>query len=107
MTIVVVQHRKLPRQMLLRVKQAVENVGGKVLGVVLNNVDVRSDNQYSYYTSYYTYYSPANIGAPGAAGQKKHRRKQNKSPDQPKSRSSIVDKVTAGVTPRAPHDDLF
>ena len=43
MTIIVVQHRKLPRHMLLRVKQAVENVGGKVLGVVLNNVDVRSD----------------------------------------------------------------
>ena len=106
MTIIVVQHRKLPRQMLLRVKQAVENVGGKVLGVVLNNVDVRSDNQYSYYTSYYTYYSPANIGAPGT-GQKKHRRKQHKNPDEPKSRPSIVERVTAGVTPRAPHDDLF
>ena len=106
MTIIVVQHRKLPRQMLLRVKQAVENVGGKVLGVVLNNVDVRSDNQYSYYTSYYTYYSPANIGAPGA-GQKKHRRKQHKNPDEPQSRPSIVERVTAGVTPRAPHDDLF
>lgn len=32
MTIIVVQHRKLPRHMLLRVKQAVENVGGNVLG---------------------------------------------------------------------------
>jgi hypothetical protein len=55
----VVQHRKLPRNMLLRVKQAVENVGGHVIGVVLNNVDVRSDSQYQYYTSYYTYYAPA------------------------------------------------
>jgi hypothetical protein len=45
--------------MLLRVKQAVENVGGNVIGVVLNNVDVRSDSQYQYYTSYYTYYAPA------------------------------------------------
>ena len=44
---------------LLRVKQAVENVGGHVIGVVLNNVDVRSDSQYQYYTSYYTYYAPA------------------------------------------------
>ena len=52
--------------MLLRVKQAVENVGGTVLGVVLNNVDVRSDSQYQYYTSYYTYYAPAEsqAGAP-------------------------------------------
>lgn len=58
LTMLVVQHRKLPRNMLLRVKQAVENVGGHVIGVVLNNVDVRSDSQYQYYTSYYTYYSP-------------------------------------------------
>jgi hypothetical protein len=47
--------------MLVRVKQAIENVGGDLFGVVLNNVDVRSDNQYQYYTSYYTYYSPTNI----------------------------------------------
>ena len=59
LTIVVVQHRKLPRNMLLRVKQAVENVGGTLLGVVLNNVDIRSDSQYQYYTSYYTYYAPS------------------------------------------------
>ncbi len=59
LTMIVVQHRKLPRNMLVRVKQAVENVGGNVIGVVLNNVDVRSDSQYQYYTSYYTYYAPA------------------------------------------------
>lgn len=58
-TMIVIQHRKLPRNMLIRVKQAVENVGGDIIGVVLNNVDVRSDNQYQYYTSYYTYYSPS------------------------------------------------
>jgi succinoglycan biosynthesis transport protein ExoP len=66
LTMIVVQHRKLPKNMLLRVKQAIENVGGNVLGVVLNNVDVRSDSQYQYYTSYYTYYAPAEsqIGVP-------------------------------------------
>jgi capsular exopolysaccharide synthesis family protein len=58
LTMIVVQHRKLPRNMLMRVKQAVETVGGHVIGVVLNNVDVRSDSQYQYYTSYYTYYAP-------------------------------------------------
>jgi len=73
MTIIVVQHRKLPRQMLLRVKQAVENVGGNVLGVVLNNVDVSSDSSYSYYTSYYTYYAPANM--PNGAPEKRKRAK--------------------------------
>ncbi|MFP6873726.1 MAG: polysaccharide biosynthesis tyrosine autokinase [Verrucomicrobiales bacterium] len=61
LTMVVIQHRKLPRNMLVRVKQAIENVGGDMFGVVLNNVDVRSDNQYQYYTSYYTYYAPSNI----------------------------------------------
>ncbi|MES2997082.1 MAG: polysaccharide biosynthesis tyrosine autokinase [Verrucomicrobiota bacterium] len=66
LTMLVVQHRKLPRNMLLRVKQAVENVGGHVIGVVLNNVDVRSDSQYQYYTSYYTYYAPAENSHPAA-----------------------------------------
>jgi len=64
LTMIVVQHRKLPRHMLMRVKQAVENVGGHVIGVVLNNVDVRSDSQYQYYTSYYTYYAPSELPPP-------------------------------------------
>jgi succinoglycan biosynthesis transport protein ExoP len=73
MTIIVVQHRKLPRHMLMRVKQSVENVGGKVVGVVLNNVDLRSDAQYQYYTSYYTYYSPTNTpnGGPSAKARRR------------------------------------
>lgn len=64
LTMIVVQHRKLPRNMLMRVKQAVETVGGHVIGVVLNNVDVRSDSQYQYYTSYYTYYAPTGDDTP-------------------------------------------
>lgn len=71
LTIIVVQHRKLPRNMLMRVKQSVENVGGNIIGVVLNNVDVRSDSQYQYYTSYYTYYAPAETQtAPARSGAK-------------------------------------
>ncbi len=80
MTMIVVQHRKLPRHMLLRVRQAVEQVGGNVLGVVLNNVDLRSDSQYQYYTSYYTYYSPTNAAAPASAMPSK-KRKRKGSPD--------------------------
>lgn len=56
LTIIVVQHRRFPKSMLQRVKQAIENVGGTILGVVLNNVDVRHDDYYGYYTSYYNYY---------------------------------------------------
>ena len=74
LTIIVVQHRKLPRHMLMRVKQTIEQVGGTVLGVVLNNVDVRSDSQYQYYTSYYTYYSPNNV--PAASNVRPERRRK-------------------------------
>ncbi len=74
MTMIVVQHRKLPRHMLMRVKQSVENVGGKVVGVVLNNVDLRSDAQYQYYTSYYTYYSPTNSQGGGSGGKSRRRK---------------------------------
>lgn len=74
MTMIVVQHRRLPRHMLMRVKQAVENVGGKVIGVVLNNVDLRSDAQYQYYTSYYTYYSPTNSPTNGQGGKTRRRK---------------------------------
>ena len=57
-TIIVVQHRRFPRAMLSRVKQAVLGVGGTVLGVVLNNVDLKHDQNYYYYTNYYGYYTP-------------------------------------------------
>ena len=56
-SIIVVQHRRFPRALLQRVKQSVASVGGTVLGVVLNNVDLRHDPSYAYYTSYYDYYS--------------------------------------------------
>jgi succinoglycan biosynthesis transport protein ExoP len=97
LTLIVVQHRKLPRHMLMRVKQTVENVGGTVLGVVLNNVDLRSDSQYQYYTSYYTYYSPSNTAAP--AGGKPEKRK-----NQPQPVHVAQASPSASQTPRG---DLF
>ena len=57
LTVIVVQHRRFPRAMLQRVKHAVVSVGGNILGVVLNNVDVRHDQYYEYYTNYYNYYT--------------------------------------------------
>ncbi len=62
-TIIVVQHRRFPRAMLTRVKQAIIGVGGTVLGVVLNNVDLKHDQNYYYYTSYYGYYQPRDEGS--------------------------------------------
>jgi capsular exopolysaccharide synthesis family protein len=61
-TVIVVQHRRFPRAMLTRVKQAIIGVGGSVLGVVLNNVDLKHDQNYYYYTNYYGYYRPAEKG---------------------------------------------
>jgi capsular exopolysaccharide synthesis family protein len=58
MTIMVVQHRRFPRAMLQRVKQAVIQVGGTLIGCVLNNVDTRQDEGYSYYNTYNDYYAP-------------------------------------------------
>lgn len=97
MTMIVVQHRKLPRHMLLRVKQAVENVGGKVIGVVLNNVDLTSDAQYSYYTSYYTYYSPNN---PVSGEAKPSRRKK-------RQQSTVADVGTPVQLPPQQGGDVF
>lgn len=57
MTIMVVQHRRFPRAMLQRVKQAVQHVGGSLIGVVLNNVDSRNDDSYAYYNAYQDYYA--------------------------------------------------
>jgi capsular exopolysaccharide synthesis family protein len=56
-TIMVIQHRRFPRTMLQRVKQAVAQAGGTLIGVVLNNVDTRHDEGYSYYEGYTEYYA--------------------------------------------------
>jgi Mrp family chromosome partitioning ATPase len=44
--------------MTLRAKQMVEKVGGTLLGVVLNNINISQDSYYYYYSGYYyDYYS--------------------------------------------------
>lgn len=58
MVVIVVQHRRFPRNMLQRVKHAVAQVGGATAGVVLNNVDTRHDEGYSHYNAYQDYYAP-------------------------------------------------
>ncbi len=92
-SIIVVQHRKLPRQMLMRVKQGVENVGGTVLGVVLNQVDIRSDAAYGYYTSYYSYYSPQGTNNKPA---KKAARSKTSAPSTDPEKEPVVAAVDSG-----------
>ena len=59
LTAIVIQHRRFPRAMLLRVKNAVLNAGGNLLGAILNNVDIRLDQYYQYQTNYYGYHEGA------------------------------------------------
>ncbi len=58
--LLVVQYRKYPRVISLRAKRMIENVGGKIVGVVLNNINIMRDDYYYYYHSYYSnyYYRP-------------------------------------------------
>ena len=53
LAVLVVQYRKYPQQMTLRAKQMVEKVGGRMAGVVLNNINISQDSYYYYYSGYY------------------------------------------------------
>lgn len=65
--LLVMQPRKLPIKALLRAKSMILNAGGRLLGVVMNNVDLSGDTQYQYYTTYYSYYTPDDARAEGSA----------------------------------------
>lgn len=54
--ILVIQHRRYPRTMSLRAKQVLENAGGKLLGVVVNNVHLGQDETYYYYQDQVEHY---------------------------------------------------
>lgn len=56
--LLVIQYRKYPQAMTIRAKQMVEKVGGRLMGVVLNNINISQDSYYYYYSGYYyDYYS--------------------------------------------------
>ncbi len=54
--ILVIQHRRYPREISLRAKRAIEEVHGNCVGMVLNCVSVKSDDSYYYYSNYGNYY---------------------------------------------------
>ncbi len=51
--ILVVNSGKSSRQVVRRSRQLLLDIGAKIFGVVLNNVDLRSQDNYYYYQSYY------------------------------------------------------
>ena len=53
-TLLVLQPRKMTLKALLRAKALVNNAGGHLIGLVMNNVDISGDTQYQYYTTYYS-----------------------------------------------------
>jgi polysaccharide biosynthesis transport protein len=58
LTLQVIQYRRYPQPMNIRAKQLIEKVGGNLVGVVLNNINMSQDESYYYYSGYYhDYYS--------------------------------------------------
>ncbi|MEI6564694.1 MAG: polysaccharide biosynthesis tyrosine autokinase [bacterium] len=70
--LLVIQHRTYPRAVSGRAKTMVDNAGGNLIGVVINNLNVTRDYYY-YYNSYYNY----------AYGSAKDRRRDKSDKDLP------------------------
>jgi Mrp family chromosome partitioning ATPase len=72
MVIQVIQYRRYPQPMSIRAKQLIEKVGGNLIGILLNNINMSQDESYYYYTGYYHggYYYTRNEDAqePAAKG---------------------------------------
>lgn len=76
-TLQVIQYRRYPQPMNIRAKQLIEKVGGNLIGIVLNNINMSQDENYYYYSGYYHDYYSKNEdesgAAPGAPGGEKSR----------------------------------
>ncbi|MGO8765479.1 MAG: polysaccharide biosynthesis tyrosine autokinase [Limisphaerales bacterium] len=53
MVVQVIQYRRYPQPMNIRAKQMIEKVGGNLIGLVLNNINMSQDESYYYYSGYY------------------------------------------------------
>jgi capsular exopolysaccharide synthesis family protein len=53
LVIQVIQYRRYPQPMNIRAKQMIEKVGGTLIGIVLNNINMAQDESYYYYSGYY------------------------------------------------------
>jgi polysaccharide biosynthesis transport protein len=68
MTLQVIQYRRYPQPMNIRAKQLIEKVGGNLIGIVLNNINMAQDESYYYYSGYYHDYYGKNEEEPGPGG---------------------------------------
>jgi capsular exopolysaccharide synthesis family protein len=84
MALQVIQYRRYPQPMTIRAKQMIEKVGGNLVGIVLNNINMAQDENYYYYSGYYyDYYSKqdsdSNVDADGK-DPKKPRKEKGEAP---------------------------
>ena len=71
LTLQVIQYRRYPQPMNIRAKQLIEKVGGTLIGIVLNNINMSQDESYYYYSGYYhDYYYYRNENEPTDKGGK-------------------------------------
>ncbi len=72
MTVQVIQYRRYPQPMNIRAKQLIEKVGGNLVGIVLNNINMSQDESYYYYSGYYhDYYAKNEESEPVVDGKAK------------------------------------
>jgi capsular exopolysaccharide synthesis family protein len=73
MVMQVIQYRRYPQPMNIRAKQLIEKVGGNLVGIVLNNINMSQDESYYYYSGYYHgyYYYSRNESEQDAEKQEK------------------------------------
>jgi succinoglycan biosynthesis transport protein ExoP len=73
MVIQVIQYRRYPQPMSIRAKQLIEKVGGNLIGILLNNINMSQDESYYYYTGYYHggYYYTSNEDSQESAAKPK------------------------------------
>ena len=107
-TIMVIQHRRFPRAMLQRVKQAVLQAGGKLIGVVLNNVDARHDEGYSYYSTYNDYYAkPEKAGKAAPAPRRAVRAGHEPAPAKTAAPVAANGGVSKAIKPRTDDEEDY
>lgn len=71
LTLQVIQYRRYPQPMNIRAKQMIEKVGGTLVGIVLNNINMSQDESYYYYSGYYhDYYYAKKEEEPAAPADK-------------------------------------
>jgi len=81
MTLQVIQYRRYPQLMTIRAKQMILKVGGHLMGIVLNNINMSQDENYYYYSGYYEYKSKQKEGTDvkASGGSNKEAEKSEKS----------------------------